>query len=97
MKKDTRDQARQTVHDVADTLSDFIDGLSDGTRAVIQSPEVEGAIDGVGRMLSGWASKLREGRETETETDEPESGVVLEAEVNVVETEDEPEKPTKSL
>ena len=67
-REEVRSKARKTAHDVADTVADLVDGLSESTRTVLQSEEVEGAIEGVGTMFKGWAAKIREAR---TQQDEP--------------------------
>ena len=67
--------ARKAVHEVADSVADLVDAVTDGTRSVLQSEEVEGAIDGFGTLLKGWAEKIRESRDTNhaTATDTPDS------------------------
>ena len=67
-REEVRSKARKTAHDVADSVADLVDGLSESTRTVLQSEEVEGAIEGVGTMFKGWAAKIREAR---THRDEP--------------------------
>ena len=81
-REEARSKARKTAHDVADTVADLVDGLSESTRSVLQSEEVEDAIEGVGTMFKGWAAKIREDR---TAGESPED--------IVEETEDEPSTP----
>lgn len=57
--------ARKAVHEVADSVADLVEAVTDGTRTVLQSEEVEGAIDGFGSLLKGWAEKIREARDEE--------------------------------
>ena len=55
--------ARKVVHEVADSVADLVDAMTDGTKTVLQSEEVEGAIDGFGTLLKGWAEKIRDARD----------------------------------
>ena len=70
-RDEVRTKARKTAHEVADSVADLVDGLSESTRTVLQSEEVEGAIEGVGTMFKGWAAKIREARTQTDTTDEP--------------------------
>jgi len=59
-----KEKAKDTASDVSDTVADLFEELGEGAKQVIQSKEVELAIDGVGDILKGVATRIRHSRES---------------------------------